>query len=369
MNTQNVITQDYFVNMGPQHPSTHGVLRLVLQLDGEVVLSAVPHIGYLHRGIEKIAENRTYIQFIPFTDRLDYVTSMSNNLAYCLAVEKLLNITPPPRAEYIRVIMAELNRIASHLVWFGCMGLETGAFTPFLYAFREREVILDLFELVCGQRLTYNYVRIGGAKADLPEGFVKKTREFVKDFKHKVDDYDTLLSGNIIFLNRLKGVGILSKDMAISYGCTGPVLRGSGVKYDVRKDDPYSVYREFEFDIPTGESGDTMDRYKVRIEEMRQSASIVEQALIKLPDSEIMAKVPKVIKPPEGELYSRIESSRGELGFFIVSDGSPKPYRLKIRSPAFSNLSVIGDIIKGCKIADVVVIIGSIDIVLGEIDR
>jgi len=366
---KDIYTEEFLVNMGPQHPSTHGVLRMMLRLDGEVVLEATPHIGYLHRGIEKIAENRTYPQFIPFTDRLDYVTSMSNNWAYVGAVEKLMEIQVPERAEYIRVIMAELNRIASHLIWFGTFALDLGAVTPFLYAFREREQILDLFEMVCGQRLTYNYLRIGGVSQNLPIRFVEKTRKFIKYFPPRIDEYDDLLSRNSIFLLRTKGIGILDPKLAIDYGATGPVLRGSGVKWDLRKDEPYGIYEKFDFEIPRGEIGDCYDRYQVRMNEMRQSARIVEQALDSLPEGEIMAKIPRVIKPPAGEVYFRIESSRGELGFFVVSDGSPKPYRLKIRSPAFSNLSVISELVKGYKIADLVAILGSIDIVLGEIDR
>ncbi|MHB9154627.1 MAG: NADH-quinone oxidoreductase subunit D [Endomicrobiales bacterium] len=368
-NERTETTEEYFLNMGPQHPSTHGVLRLVLRMDGEVVLEAVPHIGYLHRGFEKIAENRTYPQFIPYTDRLDYLASMANNQAYCMAVEKLLKVQVPPRAEYVRVLMAELNRIASHLVWFGPFAMDLGAITPFLYAFREREKILDLLESAAGQRLTYNYLRIGGLREGLPGGFVEKAKEFCDYFKPKIDEYDTLLSGNAIFLARTRDIGILSKETAIDYGCTGPVLRGSGMAYDVRKDDPYSVYPELSFDIPVGKKGDSLDRYRVRMEEMRQSVRIIEQVLDKLPQGEIMAKVPRVIKPEPGEVYARIEAPRGELGFFVVSDGSAKPYRLKIRAPSFSNLSVLGELVKGLKIADTVAILGSIDIVLGDVDR
>lgn len=361
--------EEYTLNMGPQHPSTHGVLRIILRMNGESVVNATPDLGYLHRGFEKIAENRTYLQFIPFTDRLDYLASMPYNQAYCMTVEKLLKVSAPPRAEYIRIIMSELNRIASHLVWFGPFALDLGAITPFLYAFRERERILDLFEMVCGQRLTYNYCRFGGVSKDLPDGFVDKAKEFCNYFKPKIDEYVNLLAKNVIFIERTKNVGILSKEKAISFGCTGPVLRGSGVKYDIRKDDSYSLYNEFEFDIPTGTVGDCYDRSMVRFEEMRQSVRIIEQALNKLVPGEIQSKVAKVVKPDPGEVYSHIEAPRGELGFFIVSDGSTKPYRLKIRAPAFSNLSVLGELVKGYKIADVTAIFGSIDIVLGDVDR
>ncbi|MBF0217761.1 MAG: NADH-quinone oxidoreductase subunit D [Candidatus Omnitrophica bacterium] len=363
------MTDNYYLNMGPQHPSTHGVLRLVLRLDGETVLDAVPDLGYLHRGMEKIAESRTYSQFLPFVDRIDYIAALLNEHGYCLAVEKLLGVTVPARAEYIRVIVAELNRIASHIVWYGPFAMDLGAITPFLYAFREREMILDMLESVSGQRLTFAYMRIGGVRQDLPEGFIEKARAFCKYLKPKIDEYETLLTENAIFLKRTKGVGILSGEAAINYGCTGPVLRGSGVKYDIRKNSPYSVYPELEFDIPTGTVGDTWDRYKVRLEEMRQSARIIEQALEKLPSGPIMAEVPKIIKPAPGEAYGRAESSRGEIGFFVVSDGTQYPVRLKIRTGSFSNLSALRDLVKGLKIADVVAVLGSIDIVLGEVDR
>jgi NADH-quinone oxidoreductase subunit D len=368
--TEGLVTEEFVVNMGPQHPSTHGVLRFVLKLDGEVIKELTPVVGYLHRGMEKIAENRTYHQFIPFTDRLDYVASMSNNWAYVGAVEKILEIHIPERAEYIRVIMSELNRIGSHLIWFGTFGLDLGAITPFLYSFgREREQILDLFESVCGQRLTYNYLRIGGVSQDLPPGFVSAARSFVDYFLPKVDEYDALLSTNGIFLVRTKGIGILDARTAIDWGATGPVLRGSGVKWDLRKNDPYSVYPRFEFDVPTGSVGDVYDRYQVRMQEMRQSARILKQALESLPEGEIIGTVPKVIRPPAGEAYFRIESPRGELGFFVVSDGTTKPYRLKIRSGAFHNLSVVPLLAPGFKVADLVAITGSVDPVAGEIDR
>ncbi len=364
-----ILTEEYYLNMGPQHPSTHGVLRLVLRIDGELVLDAVPDIGYLHRGIEKIAENRKYNQFLPFVDRLDYISAMLNEQGYCMAVEKLLNIKVPPRAEYIRVMVTELNRIASHLVWFGPFAMDLGAMTPFLYAFREREKIIDLLESVSGQRLTYAYMRIGGVRFDLPEGFIGKVHEFCEYFKPKIDEYEKLLTENIIFLKRTKDIGILTEEMAINYGCSGAVLRGSGFKYDVRKNCPYSIYPDINFDIPIGKTGDSWDRYKVRIEEMRQSIRIIEQVAKRIPEGEIMAAVPRVIQPPAGEVYTRVESSRGDLGFFIVSDGSVNPYRLKIRAPSFSNLSVLPQLVRGLRVSDVVAILGSIDIVLGEVDR
>jgi NADH-quinone oxidoreductase subunit D len=367
--TTDILIDEYYLNMGPQHPSTHGVLRLVLRIDGEVVLEAVPDLGYLHRGIEKIAENRKYNQFLPFVDRLDYVTAMLNEHGYCMAVEKLLNVQVPPRAEHIRVIVAELNRIASHLVFYGPFAMDLGAITPFLYAFRERERIIDLLESLSGQRLTYAYMRIGGVRFDVPEGFTDKVLDFCKYFKPKVDEYEDLFTQNSIFLQRTKNVGVLTRDMAINYGCSGPVLRGSGVKYDVRKDCPYSIYPNVQFDVPVGTVGDSWDRYKVRMEEMRQSVRIIEQAVAQLPSGDIMAPVSKVIRPAVGEAYVRVESSRGDLGFFIVSDGTTNPYRLKVRAPSFSNLSVIPELVRGLGVSDVVAVLGSIDIVLGEVDR
>ena len=360
--------------MGPQHPATHAVLRLMLRLDGEIVREAVPHIGYLHRCAEKIGESIAYTQYVPFTDRLDYLGSMNNNLGYCMAVEKLLGIQVPERAEYIRVIMAELNRIASHLVAFGTYGADVGAVTPFLYGFRERERIIDLFESACGARLTYNYIRIGGVAQDVPEGFVEKTREFIKYFKPKIGEYNRLLSENPIFVKRTAGIGVLPAELAVNYGVTGPSLRGSGVKRDLRKDMPYSVYHQFDFEVVEGKglkgkTGDCWDRYMVRIREMEESLKIIEQALDALPAGEVSTKLLRVLKCPTGEVYVRTESPRGELGFYIISDSSTKPYRLKIRAPSFSNLSAISELCRGVLVADAVAILGSIDIVLGEVDR
>ncbi|MBI5078526.1 NADH-quinone oxidoreductase subunit D [Candidatus Saganbacteria bacterium] len=362
-------TEEYYLSMGPQHPSTHGVLRLFLKLDGEVILQATPDMGYIHRGLEKIAENRLYLQFIPLTDRMDYLASMSNNLAFVLSVEKLAGISPSPRGDYLRVIMAELNRIASHLVWLGTFSLDLGAVTPFLYCFRERERIVDLFEMVAGSRLTYNYMRFGGVAQDVSPQFVSGTLSFLKDFNNKVDEYESLLTENPIFLERTKKVGIITPKQAAAYGLTGPILRASGIKRDLRKNASYSVYRQFSFEVPVGEIGDCWDRYIIRMKEMRESVKIIEQAIAGLPEGAFKNKVPLNLKPPEGEAYVPIESPRGELGFYIISKGANKPYRLKIRAPSFCNLSIIGNILKGWKVADVVTILGTFDIVLGEIDR
>jgi NADH-quinone oxidoreductase subunit D len=367
--TNNSEFEEFYLNMGPQHPSTHGVLHLLLKMDGEVVTDVVVDIGYLHRGMEKLAEKRTYQANIALSDRWDYLSSMNNNFAMCLAVEKLMKLQIPKRADYIRVIMAELNRIASHLVLFGTYGLDMGAWTAILYGFRERERIMDLFESVCGARLTYNYFRVGGVSADLPEGFIEKTREFIKYFRKKLKEYDDLLSNNVIFKDRVKNIGIFSKEDAINYSLSGPNLRGSGIKFDIRKNDTYSVYNEFDFDIPVGSNGDAWDRYYVRMREMYESTKIIEQALDKLPAGEICAKVPKVIRPPKGEVYVRTEAPRGELGIYLISDGGTSPYRMKIRGPSFVNLQILQKVLKGWKIADVVAILASIDIVLGEVDR
>ncbi len=363
--------EEMYVNMGPQHPSTHGVLRLLLKLDGEVVLECTPYIGYLHRCHEKIGENRTYTQIIPYTDRLDYLASMYNNWGYVLAVERLFggDIKVPERAEYIRVILGELQRIASHLIWLGTFGLDLGNFTIFMYCFREREMILDLFESVSGQRLNYSFFRIGGVALDLPDSFVSDCKAFLEWFKPRLPEYDAITTDNVIWQKRLQGIGILPRDIALSCAVSGPMLRASGIKWDLRREDPYGIYDRFEFDIPTGEKGDTWDRFWVRRREMEESVRIVEQALEQLPPGEVMGKVPKKLAPPPGDIYSRVESPRGELGFYIVSDGSTKPYRYKVRSPAFVNLSALPYIAPGHLVADMVAILGSIDIVLGEVDR
>ena len=366
-----VRTEPFIVNMGPQHPSTHGVFRMRVTYDGEVVADMEPVFGYLHRGIEKLAETRTYTQFIPLSDRLAYLSSMMNNHAYVLAVEKLAGITVPERAEYLRVVMDEMMRISSHLmaVGFFLNDLGCSVFTPLLYMYREREKLLDLFEMVCGQRLTYNYMRIGGLSHDVPEEFLPAIKQFVAEMPSYIDEYEQLLAENEILLARTKGVGILPREMAINASASGPVLRASGVKWDIRKVDPYSVYDRFEFDIPTGEVGDNYDRYRVRIQEMRQSVRILNQALEQLPAGEVRAEVPHLLRPPKGETYGRIESPQGELGFYIVSDNSIAPYRLHIRPPTLINLTALRDMIVGWKVADAITTFGSIDINLGEVDR
>lgn len=367
--------EEMVINMGPQHPSTHGVLRLEVVVDGEIVVDVIPHIGYLHRCFEKHAENMTgYQQVVPYVDRMDYCAAMNMDFGYVLAVEKLLGIQVPERVEYIRVIMAELQRIASHLIAAGTYGLDIGAFTPFLYMFRERERILDLFEMTCGARLLYNYMWVGGVSHDLPPGFIDKAKDFCQYFKPKIKEYNDLLSYNEIFIKRTANVGILPKDVAISYGCSGPVLRGSGVNFDLRRDDPYSVYHKFDWQPEIGKGevgtvGDCWDRYMVRIREMEQSINIVEQALNQIPEGNVASAIPKRIRPNPGDVYVRTESARGELGFYVISDGSGKPYRIKARSPSFVNLSVIPEISRGGMIADLVAIAGSLDIVLGEVDR
>ena len=363
-------TEPFVMNMGPHHPSTHGLFRMRLTLDGEVVVDAEPIFGYLHRGIEKLAEGCNYTQFIPYTDRLDYLASMTNNMAYVLAVEKLAEIEVPERAEYLRVIMSELMRIASHLIAIGAFLNEMGAFfTPFMYMFREREKIIDLFEMVCGQRLTYNYMRIGGVSHDIPDEFLPALRKFVREMPGFIDEYDQLLAENEIVLARTKGVAVLPPELAINASAAGPVLRASGVNWDLRKADPYSVYDRFDFDIPLGTVGDNYDRYRVRIEEMRQSTRILKQAMEQLPDGEVRSKVPARLRPPVGDAYGHVEGPKGELGFYIVSDNSPNPYRVRVRPPALINLTTLRDLLIGWKVADVVVILGSIDICLGEVDR
>jgi len=363
-------TEPFVVNIGPAHPSTHGVFRMRATLDGEVIVDMEPVFGYLHRGLEKLAEERTYTGCIPLTDRLDYLASMSNNLAYCLAVEKLAGIPVPERAEYIRVIIAELQRIASHLIAVGSFLQDCGAFmTPILYMLRERERILDLFDMVCGQRLTYNYMRVGGVSQDVPEEFIPAVAKFLKEMPGWIDEYERLLKENEILLARSKGVGILSKELAINIAASGPVLRASGVKWDIRKADPYSIYDRFEFDVPVGTAGDCYDRYRVRVEEMRQSLRILKQAIKDLPKGEVRSEVPHLIRPPVGEAYGHIEAPKGELGFYLVSDNSIAPYRFHVRAPTFINLTALTDMMRGWKIADLILIFGSIDICMGEVDR
>lgn len=357
------------LNMGPQHPSTHGVLRVVLKLDGEKIIGTDCVIGYLHRGVEKIAENRTYAQFAPYVDRMDYVAAVSNGLGYCLAVEKLLNVEAPPRAQAVRVILTELNRIASHLLWLGTHALDIGAITPLFYTMREREEVLKIFENYCGARLTTHAFRIGGLQYETYEGFEEQCKAFCDYFLPKVDEYEELLTGNRIWIDRLTNIGILTAEDCKAYGVTGPMLRAAGVKWDLRKAQPYSGYEQYDFEIPTRENGDTYDRYIVRMQEMRQSVRIIRQAVDRIPGGPIMAKVPKIIKPPVGEAYVSIEAPKGELGYYVVSDGSLNPYRVRVRPPSFINLQALDKMARGALIADVVAIIGTIDIVLGEVDR
>jgi len=357
------------LNMGPQHPSTHGVLRVILKLDGEKILGTECVIGYLHRGVEKIAENRTYAMFNPYVDRMDYVAAVSNGLGYCEAVERLLNVEAPPRANYIRVILTELNRIASHQLWLGTHALDIGAITPVFYCFRDREEILKIFEKYCGARLTTHAFRIGGCQYETYEGFEKEVLKFCDFVDPKIDEYEELLTHNRIWVERTKGVGVITGDECKALGVTGPVLRGSGVKWDLRKAQPYAVYKNFEFEIPTGQNGDTYDRYLVRVAEMRQSLRIIRQAVGGIPEGPIMAKIPKVLKPPVGEVYHSIEAPKGELGYFIVSDGSTQPYRVRVRPPSFVNLQALDLMCRGQLVADVIAVIGTLDIVLGEVDR
>jgi NADH-quinone oxidoreductase subunit D len=363
-------TDELVINMGPQHPSTHGVLRVVLRLDGEKVVDADVVIGYLHRGVEKLSENRSWEQIILLTDRLDYVAAASSNIGYCETVEKLMSIEVPRRARYVRTILGELQRIASHLLWLGTHAMDTGAMTVFLYAFRERELILDLFEDFCGARLTYNSMRIGGLPQDLPPAWDRKVLEFCRILDGKLDEYEELLTHNRIWLDRTTGIGVLSAQEALELGLSGPPLRGSGIPRDVRKDEPYAAYAEMQFDVPIGTKGDTYDRYLVRMEEFRQSLRIIRQGVEGLPEGPIIGKVPRLIKPPAGETYHAIESPKGELGFFIVSDGkSTHPYRFRVRPPSFCNLQALRRMVRGHLIADVVALIGSLDVVLGEVDR
>ncbi len=374
-----VRTEEMLINMGPQHPSTHGVLRVVLRTDGEMVLEAIPHIGYLHRCAEKISENLAYFQFIPYTDRMDYLAGMNENWAWCHAVEQLAGLELPRKAELNRVLICELNRLASHLVSFGTYGLDIGAFTPFLYAFREREYVLDLFEMVCGARLTYSYLTIGGTTHDLPAGYLDKVTEFLDYFEPKLVEYNDLLSYNKIFIKRTADVGVISPDLVTKYALTGPVCRGSGIAYDLRRAKPYSLYPELEFDVIVGEGamgtlGDCWDRYIVRMKEMEQSCRILRQVIKMIPDctgtdAQYRLKLGRNFKPEEGEVYVEMENPRGILGFYLESQGGPMPYRAKARAATFCNLSVTGELCRNVLLADVPAIIGSIDIVMGQVDR
>ncbi len=387
-------TETMVLNMGPQHPSTHGVLRLVLELDGETIIRCVPHIGYLHTGFEKTFEDKTFHQVIPITDRMDYLAPLSNNLAYCLAVEKLLGLEVPERAQYLRVILVELQRIASHLVWLGTHGLDLGAVTPFWHTFRERDMILDLFEGISGVRMMTSHIRIGGLALDILPGWADQLREFLRIFPKRVDDYEGLLTRNRIWVQRTQGIGVLSAADAIALGVSGPILRASGVAHDLRKAEPYCGYERFDFEVPVGQNGDVYDRYRVRLAEMRQSHRIITQALEGLPEGDFKIRdwrytlptrqeiktsmealifhfkfVSEGFSAPVGEVYRPIEGPKGEIGFYIVSDGGRKPWRCRVRPPSFVNLQALPKIAEGRLIADLVAMIGSIDIVLGEVDR
>ena len=362
-------SNELVLNMGPQHPSTHGVLRVILKLDGETVLGTDCVIGYLHRGVEKIAENRTFQQFAPYVDRMDYVAAVSNGLGYCMAVEKLLDVEIPSRAQAVRVILTELNRIASHLLWLGTHALDIGAITPVFLCFREREEVLKIFENYCGARLTTHAFRIGGLQYETYDTFEKECLKFCDLMEQKLKEYHDLLTGNRIWVRRTKGVGILNAADCKDYGVTGPLIRAAGVEWDLRKAQPYCGYENYDFDIPTAETGDTFDRYMVRMEEMVQSCRIIRQAVDGLPEGPIKGKVGKVIKPPPGEAYVSIEAPKGELGYYVVSDGSLNPYRVRVRPPSFVNLGALDKMCRGSLVADVVAIIGTIDIVLGEVDR
>ena len=382
------------LNMGPQHPSTHGVLRLILEIDGETIVRMRPEIGYLHTGIEKTCEAKYYQQVVPLTDRIDYLCPMTNNLAYCLAVEKLLGLEIPPKAQWMRVLMNELTRINSHLVWLGTHAMDLGAMTVFLYCFREREDVLRFFEMVSGQRMMTSYFRIGGLALEPPLGFFEKVKKFADRFPGNVDEYEGLLTGNPIFMMRTKGVGHLSAEDAIALGACGPTLRGSGVDIDLRRDSPYTGYENFKFNVPVRSEGDVFARYLCRVAELRESIGMVQQALAGMPEGPIKADAPKVVLPdrekmktqmealiyhfkiitegfsvPAGEVYSAIESPRGEMGYYIVSDGTAKPYRVHMRGPSYANLQALAKMCEGQLIADVVAVIGSIDVVLGDIDR
>ncbi|HEY1018635.1 MAG TPA: NADH-quinone oxidoreductase subunit D [Sediminibacterium sp.] len=357
------------INMGPQHPATHGVLHLVITLDGETIKKIEPHLGYIHRSIEKMTESLTYRQFTYVTSRMDYLSAHINNLACAMTVEKAMQIEVPERAKVIRVLMNELTRIASHELWIGAMAMDLGAFTPFFYAFRERELITDIMEETCGARLTMNYMVPGGVMYDIHPSFQQKVKEFVTQFKHKVTEYEDLVTNNVIFQSRTKGVGFLSREDAISYGCSGPVARASGVSCDIRKLYPYEVYDKVEFDEVLDTAGDSFARYMVRVREMNQSIRIIEQLIDAIPEGEFQAKTKAVLKPPKGEFYTRVETARGELGVYLVSEGGTTPYRIKYRSPGFSNLSALDHMARGSKIGDLMATMGTLDLVIPDIDR
>ncbi|MBS1948210.1 MAG: NADH-quinone oxidoreductase subunit D [Bacteroidetes bacterium] len=360
---------DLVINVGPQHPATHGVLHLVITLNGETIKNVEPHLGYIHRSIEKMCESLTYRQFIYVTSRMDYLSAHINNQACALCVEKGLQVEVPQRAQVIRVLMAELTRIASHELWWGAMAMDLGAFTPFFHAFRERETINDIMEETCGARLTMNYMVPGGVMMDIHPHFQQRVKDFIQLYRKKIHEYDELVTGNIIFQNRMKGVGILSAEDAISYGCSGPVARGSGASCDTRKYYPYDAYNKVQFDEVLETGGDSFARYLVRVREMQQSINIIEQLIDNIPEGDFQAKTKAVLKLPKGEFYQRAETARGELGVYIISEGGTTPYRIKFRSPGFSNLSVLGHIARGCKIGDLIAMMGTLDLVIPDIDR
>lgn len=363
-------TEPFVLNVGPSHPSTHGVFRLRTVFDGEVVVEMEPLFGYLHRGIEKLGETRTYAQIIPLTDRFDYLASMTNNVAYCMAVEKLAGITVPERGEYVRIIVSEFMRLSSHLMANAFLFNEMGCFiTPIMQWWREREKMLDLFEMLCGQRLTYNYFRIGGVSQDFPPGFLEKLNQFVDEMPGWMDEYDEMMADNEIVHMRMKGIGVIAREDAINYSMTGPMARASGVNRDLRRDDPYSIYDRFGFDVITREEGDNYARWRVRVDEMRQSLRILKQALRDLPSGEVRADVPRLLRPPVGEVFGHIEAPKGELGYYLVSDNSIAPYRFHVRSPVFINLGALPYMAVGWKIADAIMTCGTFDICMGEVDR
>lgn len=366
---QSIRTEEMILNVGPQHPSTHGVFRLVVKISGETIIEAEPVIGYLHRGTEKLAEDLQYTQIIPYTDRLDYVSAMINNYALCHTVERALDLEIPDRAEYLRIITMELQRVASHLLAVGSYLLDLGAMSPFLYVFQERERIVQMFNELCGARLTYNYMRVGGVKWDAPPGWIDQVRDFIPFMRKKLKMYDDLITGNEIFLSRVRGIGVFDTETALAYGISGINLRSTGFDWDLRKKKPYSIYNRFDFEVPLGKNGDCFDRYILHMHEMEQSLRIVEQAVEQFPSSgPVLGKVPKMIRVPAGEYYSGIEGTRGELGFYIVSEGKDKPYRMKIRKPSFVNLQLLPELLKGQSMANLIAILGAVDIVLGEVD-
>lgn len=380
-------TDELLLNMGPVHPSTHGVLRFKLRMDGEIIKECKIVLGYLHRGTEKLAEMKTYLQFIPYTDRLDYISAMPNNYAFVKAVEELAGIEVPLRAEYIRVLVMELNRIVNHIVSIGSLLMDLGASTMIMWGFRERENALQLFEMLCGARMTFNYIKPGGVREDFPDGFMPKLNEFIKDMEKRIYDYEQLINDNEIFQMRMKNIGVISAEEAINYGLTGPTLRGSGVNYDLRKVEPYSIYSDLDFKACYRNEGDSYARYMVRIDEMKESLHILRQVVDEMPEakivstqrysiapmtgmpSSVMTYFPRIFTPPKGEVYSRIEAPKGELGFYVASNGTAKPYRVKIRSPSFCNLCAIPKMVVGLKIPDLIAAFGTIDVVLGDVDR